>query len=68
MQTDDWSPVPRAAPARLLTISFLALLEMMRLGASLLHQERLCAPIRIKKAKEFAQVMSQSISLDEQRI
>jgi hypothetical protein len=41
---------------------------MMRLGAFLLHQERICGNIRIKKAKEFEQVMSQSISLAEQRI
>jgi chromatin segregation and condensation protein Rec8/ScpA/Scc1 (kleisin family) len=68
MQTDEWSPVRRAAPARLLRVTFLALLKMMRLGAFLLHQERICGNIRIKKAKEFEQVMSQSISLDEQRI
>jgi hypothetical protein len=33
-----------------------------------LTRERICANIRIKTAKEFEQVMSQSISLDEQQI
>jgi segregation and condensation protein A len=52
--------------ARLVTATFLALLEMVRLGAVLLHQDRICSDIRIKKTKEFEQVMSQSFSLDEQ--
>jgi hypothetical protein len=30
------------------------------------HQDRICSDIRIKKTKEFEQVMSQSFSLDEQ--
>jgi segregation and condensation protein A len=52
--------------ARLVTATFLALLEMVRLGAVLLHQDRICSDIRIKKTKEFEQVMSQSFSFDEQ--
>ena len=51
--------------ARLVTATFLALLEMVRLGAVLLRQERIDSDIRIKKTADFEQVMSQSIAIDE---
>jgi hypothetical protein len=52
--------------ARLVTATFLALLEMVRLGAVQLRHDCICSDIRIKKTSEFEQVMSQSISIGEQ--
>ena len=50
---------------RIVTAAFLALLEMVRVGAILLRQERIDGDIRIKKTADFEQVMSQSIAIDE---
>jgi segregation and condensation protein A len=49
---------------RLVIAAFLALLEMVRVGAVLLRQERIDGDIRIKKTADFEQVMSQSIATD----
>ena len=50
---------------RIVTAAFLALLEMVRVGAILLRQERIDGDIRIKKTADFEPIMSQSIAIDE---
>jgi segregation and condensation protein A len=49
-----------------ITATFLALLEMVRMGAVLLHQEQIFGDIRIKKSGQFEEVVSQSIPLSEE--
>jgi len=50
---------------RIVTAAILALLEMVRLGAVLLKQDRQWASIRIKRSPEFQQVMDAKVWLEE---
>jgi segregation and condensation protein A len=50
---------------RALVAMFLALLELVRLQASLLRQDRAFSEIFIKKAAQFDQVMNEGLSIQD---
>ena len=50
---------------RIITSAFLAILEMVRVGAVFLKQDRLCGSILIKKSPDFEETMSMAASLDQ---
>jgi chromatin segregation and condensation protein Rec8/ScpA/Scc1 (kleisin family) len=50
---------------RIITSAFLAILEMVRVGAVFLKQDKLCGSILIKKSPDFEETMSMAASLDQ---
>lgn len=49
---------------RIIAAAFLAVLEMVRVGAVVLKQDKECGTILVKKTKDFAHAMNSAASLD----
>lgn len=57
--------IGRSSSPRTITAAFLALLEMVRVGAVQLRQDSQFGNIQIKKTNEFEQAMATAVSLDQ---